>query len=113
MSAREAYRHLLRTVDSHITRVNGNTQWRDHIRTLFRAHSGESSAEDGTKKIELAEDYAFLVNSVQEQKVRCLDLVMLLISRFIESCFNAQRQVGPSLIEYRNFRGPATAKSKL
>jgi hypothetical protein len=63
--------------------VNGNTQWRDHIRTLFRAHSGESGAEDEAKKIELAEDYAFLVNSVQEQKVSCLELVMLLISGFV------------------------------
>ncbi|GAQ89008.1 hypothetical protein KFL_004790020 [Klebsormidium nitens] len=72
MAARAAYRHILRTVDSHITSVNNNQQWKDHIRTLFRAGASEPNATEAAKKIELAEDYAFLVESVRLQK----DLLM-------------------------------------
>lgn len=82
MAARAAYRHLLRTVDSHVTSVNNNQQWKDHIRTLFRAGAFEGDAADAAKKVELAEDYAFLVESVRLQKV----------SRLLRSWWYARRK---------------------
>ena len=68
--ARQAFRQVLRAVDQHLTSVNGNKQWRDHIIQEFRSISKNSSPETQQLKLREAKDYAHLVNSVQEHRVR-------------------------------------------
>lgn len=71
--ARQALRRVLRAVDQHLTSVNGNKQWRNHILKEFRRASATDSPELQRQKLQEANDYAHLVSSVQEHRVR-LDL---------------------------------------
>ncbi len=67
---RQALRQVLRAVDQHLTSVNGNKQWRDHIIQEFRNASTITSPELQRQKLREAKDYAHLVTSVQEHRVR-------------------------------------------
>jgi len=66
---RAAYRRLLRAVDTHITAVGGNTTWRDAVRHRFREARSDAGPAVETA-LRRAEDLAFMVNSVNEHKVR-------------------------------------------
>jgi len=68
--ARQALRQVLRAVDQHLTSVNGNKQWRDHIIQEFRRAATISNPEVQRQKLREAKDYAHLVTSVQEHRVR-------------------------------------------
>lgn len=68
--SRAAYRRLLRAVDTHITAVGGNTMWRDAVRQRFRAARTQEGGPGVEAALRRAEDLAFLVNSVNEHKVR-------------------------------------------
>mmetsp|Transcript_30636 Transcript_30636/g.99604 ORF Transcript_30636/g.99604 Transcript_30636/m.99604 type:complete len:102 (+) Transcript_30636:49-354(+) len=61
-SVRAAYRSALRAVDTHVTAVSGNGVFRDYVRAAFRGDA------DAARRLQDAEDYAFLVNSVHEHK---------------------------------------------
>ena len=63
-------RQILRTVDRHVTSVNGNTTWRQHILQEFRQSAGVEDPAQRDQLLQQAKDYAFLVHSVQEYKVR-------------------------------------------
>ena len=67
--ARQALRQVLRAVDRHLTSVNGNKQWRNHIIQEFRRNSAVESPEIQKQKLRQVNDYTFLVSSVQEHKV--------------------------------------------
>ena len=68
--ARQALRKILRAVDQHLTSVNGNKQWRDHIIKEFRSTTNTSNPAAQKQKLQEAKDYAYLANSVQEHRVR-------------------------------------------
>lgn len=67
--ARQALRKILRAVDQHLTSVNGNKQWRDHIIKEFRSAANTGNPAAHKQKLQEAKDYAYLVNSVQEHRV--------------------------------------------
>ena len=70
--ARAAYRAVLRAVDRNVTAVTGSTQWRDHIAAAFRRQAAEgdaAAAAAAAAGLQQAKDYAFLLNSIREQKV--------------------------------------------
>ena len=67
--AKQALRQVLRAVDRHLTSVNGNKQWRDHIIEEFRSASSVSSPEVQREKLQEVKDYTHLVESVQEHRV--------------------------------------------
>ena len=68
---RQAFRQVLRAVDQHLTSVNGNKQWRDHVIKEFRSAANNGSPAMQKQKLQEARDYAYLVNSVQEHRVSC------------------------------------------
>jgi len=68
--ARQALRQVLRAVDQYLTSVNGNKQWRNHIIEEFRRAAAISNPELQRQKLREAKDYAHLVTSVQEHRVR-------------------------------------------
>lgn len=68
---RQALRQVLRAVDQHLTSVNGNKQWRDHVIKEFRSAANSGSPALQKQKLQEAKDYAYLVNSVQEHRVSC------------------------------------------
>lgn len=67
--ARQTLRQLLRTVDQHLTRVNDNKLWRNHVIKLFRNAKGPDSQKQ-QQLLQQARDYAYLVTSVQEHRVK-------------------------------------------
>ena len=67
--ARQALRKILRAVDQHLTSVNGNKQWRNHVIKEFRSVASTSNPASQKQKLQEAQDYAYLVNSVQEHRV--------------------------------------------
>lgn len=72
--ARQALRMILRAVDQHLTSVNGNKQWRDHIIKEFRSAASSNNTAAQKQKLQEAKDYAYLVNSVQEHRVSLTNL---------------------------------------
>jgi hypothetical protein len=67
---RAAYRQLLRAVDKHITRVGGNSLWREAVRDRFRSGAAPDAAATTDVAVRRAEDLAFLINSVNDHKAR-------------------------------------------
>ena len=67
--ARASLRALLRSVQNHLTKANGNTLWRDHVVQQFRQHREVSSTEQAAELVEYARDQAELINAVQYQRV--------------------------------------------
>lgn len=70
--ARQALRKILRAVDQHLTSVNGNKQWRDHVIKEFRSTANIANPAAQKQKLQEAKDYAYLVNSVQEHRALLL-----------------------------------------
>lgn len=67
--AKQALRQILRAIDQHLTSVNGNKQWRDHVVEEFRRAAKNSNPAAQKQKHQEAKDYAYLVRSVQEHRV--------------------------------------------
>ena len=66
--ARHALRSVLRVVDQHLTKVNNNKFWRNHVIQQFRQAAKSDPAEQ-QQLLQQAKDYAYLVTSVQEHRV--------------------------------------------
>lgn len=71
VEARHALRSVLRVVNQHLTKVNNNKLWRDHIIQQFRQAAKSDPAEQ-QQMLQQAKDYAYLVTSVQEHRVRTI-----------------------------------------
>ena len=68
--ARHYYRALLKSVDKHITKVSGNTQWWEHVRQEWRQQQPAAADAAGqSRRLELAEDYTFLINNISHHEV--------------------------------------------
>ena len=68
--ARQVLRALLRAVDRSITSATGNRQWRDFVIAEFRRGAQLTDPAERKLALRAAEDYAFLITSVREHKVR-------------------------------------------
>lgn len=65
---RRAYRQLLRAVQQHVTASTGNGTWKEYAREQFRRHAGEKDGRKVQALVELAEEYATLVQDVHAHK---------------------------------------------
>lgn len=68
--ARAVLRSLLRAVDRNITSATGNRHWRDFVIAEFRRGEALGSSDERQAALQDARDYAVLVDSVREHKVR-------------------------------------------
>lgn len=68
MEVQRAYRHLLRVVGKRVSLVERDPAWRDLLSAEFR----KPVDGDVPARVQLAYDYAFLIDGVHEQKVCCL-----------------------------------------
>ena len=66
--ARSAYRGLLRAISKHISSQPSNI-WRQHAVQEFHRRASDQDAQAIQAAVQLAKDYARLVESVQEHKV--------------------------------------------
>ncbi|KAK9795583.1 hypothetical protein WJX73_008756 [Symbiochloris irregularis] len=64
MEVQRAYRHLLRVVSKRVSPAAEDTAWRELISAEFR----KPVTGDVPAKLQLAYDYAFLIDGVHEQK---------------------------------------------
>jgi hypothetical protein len=64
---RHALRALLKAVDKHLTRVAGNTQWRDEIVTQSRVPIVNEL--DRQHRLSLMQDMLFWIHNIQEHTV--------------------------------------------
>ena len=67
--ARAAFRALLRSVHTHLTKVNGNKLWRDHIVQQFRQHRNVQCPEAASELVQYARDQAEVIKAIQFQRV--------------------------------------------
>ena len=68
--ARQVLRTLLRAVDRNITGITGNRQWREFAVAEFRRGAALADPAERQAALQAAKDYAFLITSVREHKVR-------------------------------------------
>lgn len=68
--ARQVLRALLRAVDRNITGATGNRQWREFVIAEFRRGEQLADPAERERALQQARDYAFLIHSVREHKVR-------------------------------------------
>ena len=66
---RHALRVLLRAVDRSITSAKGATKWREFAAAEFRRRQ-DGGVAGAAAAAQVARDYAFLLNSLREHKVR-------------------------------------------
>ena len=70
-AARATLRTLLRAIDQRVTRVNGNSLWRDFVlQEARRHHDAPRDSARAEQLTRLAEDYTYLVRSVGAHKAR-------------------------------------------
>ncbi len=67
---RQAYRFLLRTVRDRVSLRKENPIWHDYIVEEFRRNAKETDPLKVQKLLQLAKDYAQLVQDVHYEKVR-------------------------------------------
>lgn len=65
---RTAYRHLLRAVQQHVTSSTGNGLWKEYAKEQFRRNAGEKDGRKVQELVQLAEEYATLVEDVHAHK---------------------------------------------
>lgn len=68
--ARHVLRALLRAIDTRITKVAGNRQWRNHVLSEFRRNAALSDPAAVAAELRKAQEYASLVNNIAHYKVR-------------------------------------------
>ncbi|KAK1256774.1 hypothetical protein QJS04_geneDACA024493 [Acorus gramineus] len=66
--AANAYRQLLKAVKKHIGGERSNRHFRDFITEEFRNNAASVDGPTARRKITLARDYAYYLNSVHRQK---------------------------------------------
>lgn len=74
LEARAVLRALLRAVDANITAVAGNTAWRQHVLSEFRAQRG-APPEQAQRLLAVAAEYGSLVRDIAHQQV-CWECVL-------------------------------------
>lgn len=67
MASRTAYRNLLKAIDKHVTSKAGNTTIRDEVAAVFQSNGQEEKSNEDAKAA-LAQDMAFLINSIHEHR---------------------------------------------
>ncbi|XP_022765328.1 uncharacterized protein LOC111310284 isoform X2 [Durio zibethinus] len=72
-AATKVYRDLLKAVKKHIGNEEYKKHFSEHITQEFRMNCQLSDPSLVTKKIKLANDYTFLLNSVHHHKVSSMD----------------------------------------
>lgn len=65
---RTAYRHLLRAIQQHVTSNTGNGSWKEYAKEQFRRNAGEKDGRKVQELVQLAEEYATLVEDVHAHK---------------------------------------------
>ncbi|KAJ1689023.1 hypothetical protein LUZ63_013178 [Rhynchospora breviuscula] len=68
MRAATVYRGLLKAVEKHIGKDGGKGHFRDFISQEFRNNSNLSDQEAARRKLKLASDYTYLINSVHHHQ---------------------------------------------
>ncbi|KAI5070839.1 hypothetical protein GOP47_0015182 [Adiantum capillus-veneris] len=68
METRSVYRNLLKTLRTHVGKGSTKTDFRDYIAQEFRKNAGLTDKDLIKKRLQLAEDYAGLVQSVHHHK---------------------------------------------
>ena len=69
LAAAKVYRDLLKAVKKHIGKEEYKKHFSEYITQQFRKNSQLSDTSLVTQRIKLANDYAFLLNSVHHHKV--------------------------------------------
>lgn len=77
LEARAVLRSLLRAVDANITAVAGNTVWRQHVLSEFRAQRG-AAPEEAQRLLAVAAEYGGLVRDIAHHQVRVLACLFVL-----------------------------------
>lgn len=67
--ALQVYRTLLRAINRNITSVTGNREWYIFARDEFRRHHKASDEKERAELLQLATDYAFMINGVKDHTV--------------------------------------------
>jgi hypothetical protein len=67
--ALQVYRTLLRAINRNITTTTGNRQWYVFATEEFRKHSKASDDKERAELLQLARDYAFMINGVKDHTV--------------------------------------------
>ena len=68
VQAAKVYRHLLKAIVKHIGQEGSTRHFRDFVTQEFRKNVNVPDA-DAKQKLKLAQDYTFLLKSVQHQRV--------------------------------------------
>lgn len=69
MSTKQIYRQLLRSVDRNISAVSGSKEWRNYIALKFRQSVEGKTEATVANELQLAKDYAFLINNIADHRV--------------------------------------------
>ncbi|KAJ3684380.1 hypothetical protein LUZ61_013544 [Rhynchospora tenuis] len=70
MRAATVYRRLLKAVEKHIGKDGGKGYFRDFVSQEFRNNSNLSDQEAARRKLKLASDYTYLINSMHHHQIR-------------------------------------------
>jgi hypothetical protein len=69
---RSVLRGLLRAVDTHITSVAQNKQWRVYVLQEARRLEAEGDTAAVSQSVQLAKEYTDLINGIAHHRVRLL-----------------------------------------
>jgi Complex 1 protein (LYR family) len=67
--ALQVYRTLLRAINKNITGATGNKQWYAFATEEFRRHRTAADEKERAELLQLARDYAFMINGVRDHTV--------------------------------------------
>lgn len=65
-------RRLLRSIDTHLTSVAENTQWRDYVLTQFRQGVAAANPVVAQRGVQLAKDYTQLIENIAHHRVSAI-----------------------------------------
>jgi hypothetical protein len=66
---KQVYRQLLKSIDRHITSIANNKQWRNYVAAKFRQGREVADPQIIAARIQLADDYTFLINNIAHHQV--------------------------------------------
>lgn len=72
----KAYRGLLRAVNKHLGEEDAKRRFQEYVNQEFRSNSALLDPLDVRRKVMLAKDYTFLLNSVHHHKVMLFCIVL-------------------------------------
>ena len=67
---RAVLRQLLRAIDTHLTRVAGNKQWRSYVLSEARRNAQLAEPAAAQQQLQAAREYADLINNITHHRVR-------------------------------------------